>query len=335
MYDFAANMNCWALCNSDGRQRMVRSILNSVFSGCVLAVWLLASRGYAQTKFYVSDLGDGTIEAVSSTGGVTPFVTGLTKPLGLAMDNSGNLYVAEHDADFDILKITPDGNYTVFASMPGLTEGLAFDKNGNLYAGVNTSSTTVGPGAIIKIAPDGSTRIFASASNLAPEGIAFNSAGNLFVDSDSADEINEITPDGNITPFNTKVDEPVGLAINGSGNLYATNNEEINLPLSRTAFTYPLYTILPNGSSSFVGMGSNFIFGLTIDGNGNLFGGDLTTNSIVEISTSGQLTTFATGLDEPAYILSVPEPKSATVVGTLAILVASQRLRRGAKISPG
>jgi glucose/arabinose dehydrogenase len=57
-----------------------------------------------------------------------PFATGLTFPRGLAFDSAGNLFVAEANATpvGDILKITPGGVTTVFATGFGRPEFLTF-----------------------------------------------------------------------------------------------------------------------------------------------------------------------------------------------------------------
>jgi len=56
------------------------------------------------------------------------FAPGLTNPLGLAFDGSGNLFVVEENPgpDGDILKFGPGGAETVFASGLNYPENLAF-----------------------------------------------------------------------------------------------------------------------------------------------------------------------------------------------------------------
>jgi hypothetical protein len=53
------------------------------------------------------------------------FASGLTSPRGLAFSSMGNLYVAEiaPSAAGDILKFTPDGMWTIFASGIGDPQG--------------------------------------------------------------------------------------------------------------------------------------------------------------------------------------------------------------------
>jgi sugar lactone lactonase YvrE len=53
------------------------------------------------------------------------FATDLGGPRGLAFDRSGNLFAAELPAG-EILKFTPDGNQTLFASGIPTPEFLAF-----------------------------------------------------------------------------------------------------------------------------------------------------------------------------------------------------------------
>ena len=69
---------------------------------------------------YVSD--SNTIKKISSTGTVTTFATGISSPLGLAFDGSGNLFAADFAAK-TIKQISSTGIVTTFAT--GLT-GPAF-----------------------------------------------------------------------------------------------------------------------------------------------------------------------------------------------------------------
>jgi hypothetical protein len=82
-------------------------------------------------------------------------------PVGLAFDNSGNLFVStEGDPGNDsILVFAPNGTKSTFAA--GLTQprGLAFDSAGNLFV----AETRPAPlGDILKFAPGGGSTVFAT-----------------------------------------------------------------------------------------------------------------------------------------------------------------------------
>ena len=78
--------------------------------------------------------GGGSIVKFAPNGTMTPFASGLSKPAGMAVDSSNNLYVADLGSG-SIFRFTPGGTKTTFT--PGLSSprSLAFDSNGILYAG--------------------------------------------------------------------------------------------------------------------------------------------------------------------------------------------------------
>ena len=94
-------------------------------------------------------------------------------PNGLAFDRSGNLFVAElHEIGVPagnerILKFTPDGMESEFAT--GLYEprGLAFNRGGQLFV---TERVFTPSGDILKFTPDGMQTVFAS--GIVPEFLA-------------------------------------------------------------------------------------------------------------------------------------------------------------------
>jgi len=84
---------------------------------------------------------------------------GIDVPRGMAFDRWGNLFVSHEDS---IIKFTPDGTRSTFASGLKSLLGLAFDKGGNLFAADH------GVRAIVKFTPDGSKSTFAT--GIAPAG---------------------------------------------------------------------------------------------------------------------------------------------------------------------
>ncbi|MBO9541384.1 hypothetical protein J7643_12415 [bacterium] len=153
------------------------------------------------------------------------FVDGATSsakfenPQGLASDASGNLYVAD-SGNSAIRKVTPTGIVTTVAGsyptkasgfVDGATssarfsspQGLAFDKAGNLFIADTGNNairkldlqtgfvTTVAGGYFAGSLTDGST---SSARFSSPTGLAFDSAGYLYVADKSNHAIRKIVP---------------------------------------------------------------------------------------------------------------------------------------------
>src|SRR5947199_252374 len=87
---------------------------------------------------------------------------------------------------------------------------------GDLFASDNLDGT------IYKFAPDGTWSIFATGLN-APQGLAFDSAGNLFEAEYAGDiqngTIYKFAPDGTRSTFATGLNAPQGLAFDSAGNL--------------------------------------------------------------------------------------------------------------------
>lgn len=87
--------------------------------------------------------------------GSIPNAAGTCNPSGIALDEAGDIYVADGGAAATIWKLTPDAGTPPVASafatgVPG-TNGLAFDRNGNLWTG----DATTGQGRVWRIAPSG------------------------------------------------------------------------------------------------------------------------------------------------------------------------------------
>jgi sugar lactone lactonase YvrE len=186
-------------------------------------------------------------------------------------------------SDGKIVKITPDGAGSVFASGIRNLEGMAFDGAGNLYA------SQVNGNAIDKITPGGVVSTFASTSQ--PDILAFDRANNLYVG--HASSIEKITPGGASSTFATGLYFPMGLAFDSEGNLYAAN--EGNNTIAK---------ITPEGGvSTFVGTGLNNIRGLACDSANNLYVANIGDNTIRMFTPGGVGSVFAsTGLNVPEQL---------------------------------
>src|SRR3954463_823500 len=92
----------------------------------------------------------------------------------LALDKSGNLYIATGDHG-EIYKVTPKGDHSVFfRSDETHIRVLAFDAKGNLIAG------TDGSGLVYRISPEGEGFVLYSAPKKEITALALDREGNIF-----------------------------------------------------------------------------------------------------------------------------------------------------------
>jgi sugar lactone lactonase YvrE len=125
---------------------------------------------------------------------------------------------------------------------------------------------------------------------LTPSTVAFNSAGDLFVLDTGASAIYEYTPGGVRSTFATGVFAPYGLAFNSAGNLFAADGYSGNI-----------LQFSPSGVRSiFASVPGEGLHGFAFNSAGNLFvaaGGDA--GYIFKFTPNGTQSTFASGLDFP------------------------------------
>src|SRR5437868_5414630 len=91
------------------------------FLGCSLGLTTRAN------VIYLSNYNANSIIKIEN-GVSSTFASGLNGPTDLALDGLGNLFCANTGGD-SILKITPDGTVSTFASSLGEVEWLAFAPN--------------------------------------------------------------------------------------------------------------------------------------------------------------------------------------------------------------
>ncbi|WP_299586027.1 gliding motility-associated C-terminal domain-containing protein [Mucilaginibacter sp.] len=237
----------------------------------------------AAGNIYVSDQLSHLIRKITPGGLVTtlagtPHTSGsangpgstatFNSPRGLAVDAAGNIYVADQ-ANNLIRKVTAAGVVTTYAGSgaagsangPALSAtfntptAVGLDAAGNLYV------AEAGNNMIRKITPGGTVTTFATGFNF-PRELRVDVTGNVYVADMQSNTVKKISPagvvttvagtggtgstngNGNVATFNG----PLGLALDGKGNLFV--GENVNNDVRKVVISgYTIDKVLPAGLS--------------------------------------------------------------------------------------
>lgn len=215
----------------------------------------------------------------------------LHRPAGLAMDNAGNLFIADSENN-RIRRVSPggiiatvagqssqgssgDGGPAVSATFVSPT-ALAFDGSGNLYVADVFHIRRISPSGIVTaVAGNGSVGFAGdggpakNAEFKGPDGLAIDAAGDIYIADSNNFRIREITPDGIINTVAgtgaqgysgdggpavaAELNYPYDVAMDTTGNLLIADAE--NGRIRRISASGMITTIAGNGSFAFGGDG--------------------------------------------------------------------------------
>ena len=283
-----------------------------VSTGCHGAINTIAGSG---TSGYSGDGGPATSAA-------------LNQPNGVAVDASGNVYIAD-TTNAVIRKINQSGTITTFAgggassacSFSGAAtsvqlnhpKGVAVDTSGNVYIADTTNNCVrkVSGGNISQVAGGGASSACSFAG--AATSVLFN--------------------------------QPLGLAIDGSGNLYVS---EQNGNCVRKVSGGNISQVAGGGASSacsFAGAATSVLLnkpaGLAIDSSGNLYIADMTNNCVRKVSggnvsqVAGGGASSACSFSGAATSVLLNQPFGLAIDGSGNLYVSEQNGNCVRKVSGG
>ncbi len=293
----------------------------------------------AFTWFIPGAFGEGTatVATLAGTAGVSGSADGtgtaatFNQPVGIAVDRSGNVYVADV-INNGVRKINSKGVVKTLTGFmfPGydngmrtadsyiVPHGIAVDYSGNIYVADNGAILlrTMSLGGEVTTLAGGAgvvgfrNAIGTSASFNKPSGVAVDASGNVYVADTDNNVIREVTPDGEVTTLagsgsggskngtgsEASFSGPTGIAVDASGNVYVA--DKYNAMIRKIT---PEGVVTTLAGSGFVGYGDgagdtatfNSPEGIAVDAKGNVYVADTANSLIRKIAPNGTVETLA------------------------------------------
>lgn len=260
-----------------------------------------------QGNYYIADRGNNRIRKVSS--GIISSIAGigspgfsgdngpataasLSDPTGVAIDNSGNVYIADRGNN-RIRKIDNSGTITTIAGNGNAgfsgdngqaaqaelnqPRGVAVDGNGNIYIADQTNQRVrkIASGTITTIAGmgtqgfggDNGPAVMALLNN--PAGICVDQVGNIYIGDVDNERVRKIDNSGNISTIagngsigfsgdngpatQASLNEPLNLAVDNNGNIFIADG--YNERVRRIDAGGTITTLAGTGTAGYTGDG--------------------------------------------------------------------------------
>jgi streptogramin lyase len=316
---------------------------------------------------FVADTLNHSIRKITPAGVVSTFAGGrlpgffngvgtvasFNTPYGVAVDSSGNVFVAD-GGNKAIRKIAPDGGVSTFAGSGSLgfvngigtaasfsfLNGIAVDSSGNMFV------ADIGNNAIRKITPTGVVSTLAgsgssgsangtgtAASFNNPSGVTVDVSGNVFVADRDNQAIRKITPAGFVSTIAGSefglvgfadgagtaagFSYPNGVTVDSIGNVFVADNNTIR-KITPAGDVSTLAGNVPVGFTDGAGTAARFYLpsGVAVDGGGNVFVADSVNHAIRKITQVGVVSTIPGGLFRFVSPSSVALDKNGNVYVT-------------------
>ena len=301
----------------------------------------------AATNLYVADYGNHQIRVITLAGVVSTLAgsgaagyadaTGtnafFNQPEGIAIDNTGTLYVADSGNNM-IRKVTSIGG--VVSTFVGSTnfgstnatgasaqfyspQGVAVDSSLNVYVAdyLNGIIREVSAAGVVTTLA-GSAGNFGSANGAGagarfwgPQGVTVDASGNVYVADSFNGTIRKVTAAGAVTTLagspsngsadgaggNARFSLPISVAIDGAGNKYIADSANDTIRKITPAGTVSTFAGQAGNPGSADGTGVNAQFlapqGTAADSGGNIYVADTGNHIIRKITPTGAVTTYA------------------------------------------
>jgi len=217
-------------------------------------------------------------------------------PHGVAVDSSGNVYVADagNNTVNEIVAvggvIPGSPTFNVLGGSFNQPSSLAVDGSGNVYvadAGNNAVEEIVAVGGVIPANPTINTL---GSGFSYPTGVAVDGSGNVYVADSENNTVKEIVAVDGVIPDSPTIrtlgsgfSYPSGVAVDGNGNVYVADNGN-----NAVKEIVAVSGVIPD-SPTIRTLGSGFLYpgAVAVDGNGSVYVADTLNSAVKEIVAVG------------------------------------------------
>jgi streptogramin lyase len=215
----------------------------------------------------------------------TTIGTGLNHPDGVAVDASGNVYIAD-TRNNRVIEVPANGGpqFTVGSGFQ-YPQGVALDSHGNLYVADSNNNRVVE----VNLRTGQQTTVATGLDN--PTSVAIDPAGNVYIANTNSGQVLELRANtSSTTVVASALVAPFGVGVDLKGDLFIADsgdNSVRELPVG-------------GGPQASLGTGLNFPTGVAVDLAGDVFIANYGANQVIELPAGGgPQTTIGTGFQAP------------------------------------
>jgi uncharacterized protein (TIGR03437 family) len=323
---------------------------------------------------YIADSGNHVVRKVASNGAISTIagagVAGfggdgssaasaqLNTPTGVAVDKSGNIYIAD-SGNNRVRKIASNGAISTFAGTGSAGFGgeggaatsaqlynpvaVAVDASGNLYIadlGNDRVRKVSASGAITTVAGNGTTAYggdggpAVNAQLNFPQAVAVDASGNLYIADSLNFRVREVTTGGLIATVAgngsagysgdlgqataAQISSPVGVAVDSAGSIYISDGA---VHIRKVYANGIIVTIAGNGSPGYSGDGGAATSaqidapgGMAVDSSGNVLFADTANNAVRMLQPNPSGITIAAVVNAASNLVGAVAPGDVVVI---------------------
>lgn len=267
-------------------------------------------------------------QSVNFAGTQTTLASGFARPVGIAVDASGNVYVADTNnsevkeilAVNGVIPANPTVN--VLGSGFAYPAGVAVDASGDVFVADTNNSKVKEIVAVNGSIPASNPTINTLGSGFSsPAGVAVDASGNVYVADTSNFEVKEILAVNGVIPASPTINVlggypdfyyPYALALDASGDLFVANHSGGTVvEVLAVAGVIPAKPTINTVASGFINPQ-----GLAVDAAGNLYVGNYSDDQLDEVLAVGGaipstpvINVLGTGLSYPSGVAVGPNGK--------------------------